>query len=82
MVLKSDAAPELPELKKLVAAKRSSPTVSLEVPIRESKANGAVSSRGSFFCCLASVQYFNGVLGGPRRFLIGWLLSLTAAQWF
>ena len=42
MALKSDAAPELRELKKLVAAKRSCPTVPLEVPARESKANGAV----------------------------------------
>ena len=42
MALKSDAAPELRESKKMVAAKRSSPTVPLEVPVRESKANGAV----------------------------------------
>ena len=42
VALKSDAAPELRELKKLVAAKRSCPTVPLEVPARESKANGAV----------------------------------------
>ena len=42
VALKSDAAPELRELKKLGAAKRSSPTVPLEVPVRESKANGAV----------------------------------------
>ena len=34
VALKSDAAPELGELKKLVAAKRSSPTVPLEVPDR------------------------------------------------
>ena len=40
--LKSDAAPDLCELKKLVAAKRSSPIVPLEVPFRSSKANGAV----------------------------------------
>ena len=42
VALKSDAAPELRELKKLVATKRSCPTVPLEVPARESKANGAV----------------------------------------
>ena len=41
VALKSDAARELCELKKLAAAKRSSSTVPLEVPIRESKANGA-----------------------------------------
>ena len=39
---KSGAAPELRKLKKLEAAKRSCPTVPLEVPARESKANGAV----------------------------------------
>jgi hypothetical protein len=42
VALKSDTAPELRELKNLVAAKRYCPTVSLEVPARESKANGAV----------------------------------------
>ena len=42
MALRSDAGPELRELKKMVAAKRSSPFVPLEVPVRESKANGAV----------------------------------------
>ena len=42
VALKNDAAPELRELKKLVVAKRSCPTVPLEVPARETKANGAV----------------------------------------
>ena len=97
VALKSDAAPELRELKKVVAAKRSSPTVPLEVPIRESKAHGAVARadrtwQGQFrtlkshlsqrliLCCLVNTQYFNGVLGGLRRFLIWVLLSRMAAQ--
>ena len=42
VALKSDAALDFRELKKLVAAKRSSATAPLEVPVRESKANGAV----------------------------------------
>ena len=42
VALKSDAAPELRELKNMVGGKRYSPAVPLEVPVRESKANGAV----------------------------------------
>ena len=42
VALKSDVAPELRELNKLVAAKRSCPTVPLEIPFRGSKASGAV----------------------------------------
>ena len=42
VAMKSDAAPELQELRRLVAAKRSAPTVPIDVPVRESKANGAV----------------------------------------
>ena len=42
VALKRDAALELRELEKLAAAKRSCATVPMEVPARESKANGAV----------------------------------------
>ena len=45
VALKSDAAPELRELKKLVAAERSCPSVPFEVPARGMKANGAVQFR-------------------------------------
>ena len=30
--------------------------------------------------CLVNTQYFNGVPGGPRRFLIGLPFNRTAAQ--
>ena len=40
--IKIDAARELREYRRLVAAKRSKPTIPLDVPVRESKGNGAV----------------------------------------
>ena len=40
--IKCDAAKELREYRRLVAAKRSKPTIPLDVPVRESKGNGAV----------------------------------------
>ena len=40
--IKCGGAPELKEIRKLVSAKRSQPTVPLDVPVRESKGNGAV----------------------------------------
>ena len=40
--MKNDGAPELKELRRLVSAKRSQPTFPLDVPVRESKGNGAV----------------------------------------
>ena len=42
IAIKCDGAPELKEIRKLVSAKRSQPTVPLDVPVRESKGNGAV----------------------------------------
>ena len=44
VALKSDPAPEQKQLKRLVAAKRSSPANPLEVTATESKANVAVES--------------------------------------
>ena len=40
--IKCDAAPDLRALRRFVSAKRSSPTVPIDVPARESKANGAM----------------------------------------
>ena len=44
IALKIDRALELQDLRKLVAARRAAPTVPLDVPVRESKANGAVEN--------------------------------------
>ena len=38
IAIKNDGAPELKELRRLVSAKRSQPTVPLDVLVRESKA--------------------------------------------
>ena len=40
--MKCDAAPELREIRRQVAAKRTTATVPVDVPVRESKGNGAV----------------------------------------
>ena len=40
--MKCDQAPELKELRRQVSLRRSAPTVPIDVPVRESKANGAV----------------------------------------
>ena len=42
VAIKVDGAPDLQDLRRHVMAKRSAPTVPLDVPVRESKANGAV----------------------------------------
>ena len=44
IAIKMDRAPDLQELRRHVMAKRSAPTVPLDVPVRESKANGAVEN--------------------------------------
>ena len=40
--MKCGQAPELKELRRQVSLRRSAPTVPIDVPVRESKANGAV----------------------------------------
>ena len=40
--IKCDQAPELKEIRKQVSMRRNSPTVPIDVPVRESKANGSV----------------------------------------
>ena len=42
IVIKCDQARELQELRRAVANSRSAPTVPIDVPVRESKANGAM----------------------------------------
>ena len=42
VAIKCDAAPGLRALRRMVSAQRSAPTVPLDVPVRESKGNGAV----------------------------------------
>ena len=42
VAIKHDAAPELRELRRQISIRRSAPTVPIDVPVRESKANGAV----------------------------------------
>ena len=42
IVIKCDQARELQELRRAVANSRAAPTVPIDVPVRESKANGAM----------------------------------------
>ena len=42
VAMKHDKAPELLDLRRQVSARRAAPTVPIDVPVRESKANGAV----------------------------------------
>jgi hypothetical protein len=44
VAIKCDGALELQELRRHVTARRSAPTVPLNVPVRESKGNGAVEN--------------------------------------
>ena len=75
--MKCDQAPELKELRRQVSLKRSAPTVPIDVPVRESKANGAVEN---------AVKRWQGQFRTPKSHLehsIGKHLPKTHAvfQW-
>ena len=42
IAIKCDQAPELQKLRREIGARRTAPTVPLDVPVKESKGNGAV----------------------------------------
>ena len=77
IAIKCDQAPELQKIRREIAARRTSATVPLDVPVKESKGNGAVEKairtwQGQFRTLKDHLEYMMNAPIGPRQPVLTW----------
>ena len=77
IAIKNGQAPELQRLKREIAARREAPTVPLDVPVKESKGNGAVEKvlltwQGQFRTLRDHLEFMMDTPFGPRHPVLTW----------
>ena len=77
IAIKCDQAPELQKIRREIAARRASATVPLDVPVKESKGNGAVEKairtwQGQFRTLKDHLEYMIDAPLGPRQPVLTW----------